>query len=213
MEKTGGAFLILAQGSAFSKAVAKALPEKTSLSPNNPNLINFSQAAVGINEIRQLKSFFARKSWGEQKRKIVLIPNGTDLSPEAQNALLKTLEELKKREFVFIGAKNAAGLLPTLVSRCQIIRSTEKLIISSSPFNFDSLKKEFWAKKTCLTDEEIKEKMEATLSDYQQKLLTAKNKEEFFSFKKKLSLCFKALLMMEANIKPLFVVDWLLLNL
>ena len=38
-----------------------------------------------------------------------------------QNALLKTLEEPHKNVYIFIAVENAQGLLPTIISRCQVL--------------------------------------------------------------------------------------------
>jgi hypothetical protein len=43
------------------------------------------------------------------------------LTVEAQNALLKTLEEPPEEALLLLGAKSESDLLPTILSRCQII--------------------------------------------------------------------------------------------
>ncbi len=42
-----------------------------------------------------------------------------------QNKLLKTLEEPTENNFIFIGVTDAEGLLPTIRSRCQVLRQTK----------------------------------------------------------------------------------------
>ena len=45
------------------------------------------------------------------------------LTGDAQNSLLKTLEELMNDSIFILGANSDANFLPTLLSRCQIIRA------------------------------------------------------------------------------------------
>src|SRR3989339_1010875 len=64
---------------------------KTDLNPNNPDtlLINTDYS---IDQIRSLRSFLAQKPFSHQN-KLVVIQNADQLHHEAQNALLKILEE------------------------------------------------------------------------------------------------------------------------
>ena len=50
-----------------------------------------------------------------------IIDQAEKLTPEAQNALLKTLEEPPPKARIIIETENDSVLLPTIVSRCQII--------------------------------------------------------------------------------------------
>jgi len=52
------------------------------------------------------------------KRKIFLINNGDELSTEAQNALLKTIEEPPTYGVILLLTSNADSFLPTILSRC-----------------------------------------------------------------------------------------------
>lgn len=54
--------------------------------------------------------------------KIVLILNFDEANANAANALLKTLEEPPKSTILFLTATNAEALLPTIVSRCEVIQ-------------------------------------------------------------------------------------------
>jgi DNA polymerase-3 subunit delta' len=48
--------------------------------------------------------------------------NFEDANPAAQNALLKTLEEAPSYALLLLTANNAEQLLPTIISRCEILR-------------------------------------------------------------------------------------------
>jgi len=57
----------------------------------------------------------------EATRKIYIIRGADNLAEEGANALLKTLEEPPSAVTIFLTAPDPAGLLPTIVSRCQLL--------------------------------------------------------------------------------------------
>lgn len=78
-----------------------------------------------IEAIRQAKIWLAKKPFSGQK-KIVIITEAQNLTLPAQNALLKTLEEPPAHSLIILTTPNPALLLPTVVSRCQIIHLQQK---------------------------------------------------------------------------------------
>ncbi len=58
----------------------------------------------------------------EARFRIGLILDFDQANPNAQNALLKTLEEAPERVILLLTATSAEELLPTIVSRCQLIK-------------------------------------------------------------------------------------------
>jgi DNA polymerase-3 subunit delta' len=58
----------------------------------------------------------------EGKRNIVIISNIEKMPPNIANAFLKTLEEPGENLMFILTTDNFNGLLPTIVSRCQILR-------------------------------------------------------------------------------------------
>ncbi len=73
-----------------------------------------------------LLSSFSNKS-------LFLIENLDAALGAAQNALLKTLEELKEDQLIVITTKNSSSILATIRSRCQVIRLSQKEITSPTP--------------------------------------------------------------------------------
>ena len=61
---------------------------------------------------------------------IGVIPNAELLTTEAQNALLKTLEEPPSHTKIYIESQTSSSLLPTILSRCQIIQLATKPVTS-----------------------------------------------------------------------------------
>jgi DNA polymerase III delta prime subunit len=70
----------------------------------------------------------------EGVRQVFLIEEAESLSPVCQNALLKLLEEPPTGTYLFLVCTHTAYLLPTLLSRCTILRffSVRSLIMSES---------------------------------------------------------------------------------
>lgn len=56
----------------------------------------------------------------------IIIQEANNLTIEAQNALLKTLEEPPEKTQLILTAPNRDSLLPTVVSRCQELRLADK---------------------------------------------------------------------------------------
>ena len=54
---------------------------------------------------------------------MVIIEDAQLLTPEAQNALLKVLEEPPANTYIIMGTDTKDSLLPTILSRCQIIHA------------------------------------------------------------------------------------------
>ena len=73
-------------------------------------------ANYGIDEARTLRAWQQTRA-GERRAFIVSFQT---MTPEAQNALLKTLEEPGVGNYFFLITNSAQALLPTLVSRLQV---------------------------------------------------------------------------------------------
>jgi DNA polymerase-3 subunit delta' len=76
---------------------------------------------IGIAEVQQLQADLARRP-AEGRRRIALISDAERLSDEAENCLLKTIEEPPPHALLILTVEEAEALLPTTVSRCRQIR-------------------------------------------------------------------------------------------
>lgn len=84
--------------------------------------ITAGDAAITIDEIRSLKQFMSLKTTGHSTmRRIIVIANAERMTTEAQNALLKSLEEPPADTLIILTTESTASLLPTITSRTQII--------------------------------------------------------------------------------------------
>ena len=87
---------------------------------------------LNIAKTRQIKSFLSQKSFQNQPR-LVIIHQAHLLRPPAQNALLKTLEDPPLGTYIFLLASQKDFFLPTILSRCQIIKvAPTPPVVSSS---------------------------------------------------------------------------------
>lgn len=81
--------------------------------------------SVSINQIRAVKKQVALKPYSASV-KITLIAEAEKMTLPAQNALLKTLEEPPGETIILLLAARKESLLPTVISRCQLINLPEK---------------------------------------------------------------------------------------
>ena len=80
------------------------------------------KAAIGIEAVRELEHFLSLKVPGRAAHnRAVIIEDAQLLTAEAQNALLKTLEEPPEGTFIVMTVNNEHALLPTIRSRTQTI--------------------------------------------------------------------------------------------
>lgn len=88
---------------------------------NHPDLLYIKDGEkLGIAEARKIKEHFSLKPYCAKGR-VVVLEDASPLTIEAQNALLKTLEELPEEATLILGATSDANFLPTILSRCQVI--------------------------------------------------------------------------------------------
>ncbi len=78
-------------------------------------------AVLKISDVRELIHYVSLKG-ANQSERLVYVKNLATI--EAQNALLKTLEELNEDVSIFLAAATIDQYLPTIVSRCSVIRLT-----------------------------------------------------------------------------------------
>ena len=102
-------------------------------SPNHPDLLYFpNDSKLGIEQAREINKHFLLKPY-QFKGKVVVLEDAASLTIEAQNALLKTLEEPPEDALVILGAKSESDLLPTVISRCQIVILEGAQLFESEP--------------------------------------------------------------------------------
>jgi DNA polymerase III subunit delta' len=76
---------------------------------------------IAIDQIRSLQSKLTTRP-GVAERRAIIIDSADDLERNGANALLKSLEEPPKDTYFFLVSHASERLLPTIRSRCQILR-------------------------------------------------------------------------------------------
>lgn len=87
---------------------------------NQPDIIyvTHEKASLGVDDIRQqVNQDVAIKPYSSA-RKIYIIPDGEKMTEQAQNALLKTIEEPPEYAVFLLLTENSNTFLPTILSRC-----------------------------------------------------------------------------------------------
>ena len=89
----------------------------------NPyTIVKFSRvASIPVDHIREMQKTLNLKPF-EGKRRVVIISDIEKLSYSAANSLLKTLEEPPPNSLLILTTSNLNTLLPTVISRCQLLR-------------------------------------------------------------------------------------------
>lgn len=97
---------------------------KQALSGNHPDIIRLVHEkpnTIGVEDIRsQINSDMGIKPY-QGPYKVYIINEGEKMTVQAQNALLKTLEEPPEYGVILILANGVEALLPTILSRCVVL--------------------------------------------------------------------------------------------
>ncbi len=116
------AFLLIGAGGEKIKSEAVKLASKLSAKI-------FEYPISKIEDVRNLNGLL-RLSF--DKSTLVFCPNIHEAGEEALNAFLKNLEEPQENIYFALSAPSTRKVLPTIVSRCQIIRVNSRLQLTDS---------------------------------------------------------------------------------
>lgn len=81
----------------------------------------FKKTTISVDEIREMKNHLNLKP-NEGKKKVVIIKDIENLSYAGANSMLKVLEEPPGDSLLILTTKSVDRLLPTIVSRCQLLK-------------------------------------------------------------------------------------------
>jgi DNA polymerase-3 subunit delta' len=99
----------------LGKTITKNTREVFTVTPN-------TSGSIGIETVREIVSFLKLKTIGHSNvQRIITIEDADSLTPEAQNALLKTLEEPASDAVIILTVSDKNSLLPTINSRLKHI--------------------------------------------------------------------------------------------
>lgn len=92
---------------------------------NNPDFFSFRMDIFGIDNARELRLLSLRKALTDRK---IFFISSIQLTPEAQNALLKTFEDPPSNTHFFLTAREESVIEPTLLSRMRVIKIRSNLV-------------------------------------------------------------------------------------
>ncbi len=111
--------------------------EDLNLQRKHPDVLYIEdEAKLGVEQSQQIRSFLSIRPYSALGR-VVVLESAHKLTREAQNALLKILEEPPNQAVILLGAASTSALLPTILSRCQIVQ-LEDAVEEDSKF-FDQI--------------------------------------------------------------------------
>jgi len=87
-------------------------------------LVEPVDGSISIDAVRSLQHTLSLKNGSSNAQRVAIVLDGHTLGEEAQNALLKTLEEPPAGAVIIITAAGASNLLPTVRSRMQELAVT-----------------------------------------------------------------------------------------
>jgi hypothetical protein len=125
-------FLIISRDKIKRNAFIKAFSTKENINQFDITIIErdtttkTAPQSIGIELIKTMqKKLFLQPL--KSTRKLIIIEEAHLLTTEAQNALLKVLEEPPKHTCIMLSTETKESLLPTIISRCHIVvLETEK---------------------------------------------------------------------------------------
>ena len=98
---------------------------RQALSDNQPDIIYVSHEkpnTISVDDIRaQINNDIAIKPYSSPY-KIYIMNEAEKMTPQAQNAILKTLEEPPEYAVIMLLTSNVNSLLPTILSRCVVLK-------------------------------------------------------------------------------------------
>lgn len=90
-------------------------PDIITVTHEKPGSISVDEIRVQVNEDIQIKPYSSRY-------KVYIIPEADLMTVQAQNAILKTIEEPPAYAIIILLTENAQKLLPTICSRCVMLK-------------------------------------------------------------------------------------------
>ena len=115
------AYIVSGSAERGAEEVLKMLEKRGVETKGNADVFVRSYPELSVDEARSVSSFAELKALGERKYLVIAFSRATG---EAQNALLKVLEEAPGSSVFFLCVDAAGHLLPTIRSRCVGIQLT-----------------------------------------------------------------------------------------
>lgn len=196
-------FLILAKDKNLTSSYVSNLLKKNSVDPIDINS-QIYEKIMGIEDVRNIQKAILLKPF-RGKVKAVVIEVYESITPEAQNALLKILEEPPNNTIIVITTARKDLLLPTILSRCKVIILQDKEIkltendLSELNESLDILFNDKISDKLKLAQDIAKNKEDPTLwlekmaVFVKEKMVKDHNNSKYLAFLKELQKTYKTI--------------------
>lgn len=224
MEKFFPCYLILGERTIRRKST-EALAESLGIDLKAPspdifliapqkNSANSKQASISIDQIRQLKSHIFQKPV-HHPYKFVILEDAQELTLEAQNALLKILEEPPTQVIVVLEAHDKSQLLPTIRSRVltRILYNLKRPRENSSLMGKGEILNQLEKLSQITNPQDWLDNQILLLHQSLKNKLGDNNNKEILEISQMIEKCIQAKKMIEANVDPKFVLFNLVLTL
>jgi DNA polymerase III delta prime subunit len=119
-------FLIVALNKNSTSSYVSNLLKEREVDPLDVNT-QIYEKAMGIEDVRNIQKAILLKPFRGKIKAVILDLYG-NITPEAQNALLKVLEEPPNNTIIVIVTAKKEFFLPTIISRCKVVVLQEKEI-------------------------------------------------------------------------------------
>lgn len=178
------------------------------ITQTSPDLFILEDEKIGIAQIKQLIKHLSTKPFGKTAKSVIIL-NGNNISPDAQNALLKTLEEPPGESIIIIGVDSETKLLPTVLSRCLVLNHKPSAISHKPEFDLDQILNATIEERFDLIEKTAdKEKFLNDLTEsYRQKILKGEGSSGF------LEELLQAQIWKESNVNIRTILEYLMLKL
>jgi DNA polymerase III delta prime subunit len=183
-----------------------------------------SEMSLGINDVRRLQHRLYLKPYSSAFN-VAIIPEAEKLTFPAQNAMLKLLEEPPENTIIILCSFASEALLPTVVSRCQMIKlpsksrvKIDKSLVFQSKKLIRNILRTRMGERIKMAGEIAKSRQQAIefcqtqLIVWREIMLKEVNKDKKKEFGRIIREIDKALKMLEANTNPKLVIEDLLLK-
>lgn len=183
----------------------KDLP-KITISPDI-FIISPQKTSISIDEIRNLKKHIFQKPVS-LPFKYIIIEEAHKLTLEAQNALLKILEEPPKSAIILLETENKYSLLPTILSRVVLVdreKSKKRQFDTKSILDFKSEVDLLMEVSNVKNPKEWLDNQMIILSEkLEEEVQRSTDRKEVKKIAKIIRLCLVAKKMITANVNPKF---------
>ena len=123
-------FIIISKDPILRKEFIESFCKEKGIGKFDQKLFEPIDASFGVALVRDIRAAAFLKPT-QSKEKLLILEDAQKLTTEAQNALLKILEEPPAHTYVILSATTDAYFLPTVLSRCKTIILEEKTNTSS----------------------------------------------------------------------------------